>query len=136
MGYTLQRDLMAQGIHCDVVAPTSIPTPRGKAIKTDRLDAGYLAQFYANGLLTIVQPPAAEQEQDRDLLRSRQNLLKHQTDLRRHLRRPCCVETGCMTKPRPKTTPTGPSITMAGWSAPSMAYPAVSRAISNCCCGS
>ena len=85
IGYTLQRDLMAQGIHCDVVAPTSIPTPRGKAIKTDRLDAGYLAQFYANGLLTIGQSPDAEQEQDRDLLRSRQNLLKHQTDLRRHL---------------------------------------------------
>ena len=43
IGFSLQRDLMAQGIHCDVVAPTSIPTPRGKAIKTDRLDSGYLA---------------------------------------------------------------------------------------------
>ena len=60
-----------------MVAPSSIPHPRGRAIKTDRLDAGYLAQFYANGLLTIVQPPEAEQEQDRDLLRSRQHLLKH-----------------------------------------------------------
>ena len=84
-GYTLQRDLMARGLHCDIVAPSSIPTPRGKAVKTDRLDAGYLAQFYANGLLTIVHPPAVTQEQDRDWLRSRQNLLAHQTDLRRHL---------------------------------------------------
>ena len=85
IGYTLQRDLMAQGIHCDIAAPTSIPTPCGKAIKTDRIDAGYLAQFYANGLLTMVQTPDAEQEQDRDLLRSRQNLLQHQTELRRHI---------------------------------------------------
>lgn len=83
MGYSLQRDLVAQGYHCDVVAPSSIPSPRGKAIKTDRIDAGYRAPFYANGWLTIVQPPDAEQEQDRDLGRSRQNLLGPRTDLRR-----------------------------------------------------
>jgi len=59
--------------------------PRGKAVKTDRIDAGHLAQFYANELLTIVQPPDAEQEQGRDLLRSRQKLLQQQTQLRRHL---------------------------------------------------
>ena len=35
--------------------------------------------------LTIVQPPDAEQEQDRDLLRTRQNLLKQRTDLRKHM---------------------------------------------------
>ena len=82
IGYTLHRDLVDKGFHCDVVAPTSIPTPRGRAVKTDRLDAGQLAQYYANDLLTIVQPPDAEQEQDRDLLRTRQNLLKQRTDLR------------------------------------------------------
>ena len=85
VGYHLQRDLIGQGIHCDVVAPSSIPTPRGRAIKTDRIDAGQLTQFYAHGLLTIVQPPTAEQEQDRDILRSRQNLLKQRTDLRKHM---------------------------------------------------
>jgi transposase len=68
-----------------VVAPTSTPTPRGRAIKTDRIDAGQLAQYYANDLLTIVQAPDAKQEQDRDLLRTRQNLLKQRTDLRKHM---------------------------------------------------
>ncbi len=63
VGYCLQRDLISKGIHCDIVSPSSIPSPRGKAIKTDRIDAGYLAQFYANDLLTIVQPPDEEQEQ-------------------------------------------------------------------------
>jgi len=85
IGYCLQRDLISNDIHCDIVSPSSIPSPRGKAIKTDRIDAGYLAQFYANDLLTIVQPPNAEQEQDRDLLRSRQKLLQQQTHLRKHL---------------------------------------------------
>jgi transposase len=68
-----------------VVAPSSIPSPRGKAVKTDRIDAGQLAQFYANDLVTIVQPPDAEQEQDRDLLRTRQKLLLQRAQLRRHM---------------------------------------------------
>jgi len=68
-----------------VVAPTSIPSPRGKQIKTDRIDAGQLAQFYANGLLSIVNVPEQEQEHDRDLLRTRQHLLQQQTELRRHV---------------------------------------------------
>jgi hypothetical protein len=54
VGYCLQRDLTSNDIHCDIVSPSSIPSPRGKAVKTDRIDAGYLAQFYANDLLTIV----------------------------------------------------------------------------------
>ena len=85
VGYSLQRDVTGKGFHCDVVAPTSTPTPRGRAIKTDRIDAGQLAQYYANDLLTIVQAPDAKQEQDRDLLRTRQNLVKQRTDLRKHM---------------------------------------------------
>ena len=85
IGYCLQRDLISSGIHCDIVSPSSIPSPRGKAIKTDRIDAGYLAQFYANELLTIVQPPDEEQEQDRDLLRSRQKVIQQRNQLRKHL---------------------------------------------------
>ena len=69
LGYSLQRELVAQGLHCDVVAPTSIPTRRGKAIKTNRIDAGNLAQFYANGLLTIVHPPDASEKGDGLLFR-------------------------------------------------------------------
>jgi transposase len=85
IGYTLQRDLAENGYRCDVVAPTSIPNPRGKQIKTDRIDAAQLAQFYANGLLTFVSVPEPQLEQDRDLLRSRQKLLEQQTELRKHL---------------------------------------------------
>ena len=85
IGYCLQRDLLSNGVHCDVVSPSSIPSPRGKAVKTDRIDAGYLAQFYANGLLTIVQPPDEVQERDRDLLRSRQKVMQQRTQLRKHL---------------------------------------------------
>jgi hypothetical protein len=40
-----------------VVAPTSIPSPRGKQVKTDRIDATQLVQFYDNDLLTLVTIP-------------------------------------------------------------------------------
>jgi len=85
VGFTLQRDLTGKGFLCEVVAPNSIPRPQGKQIKTDRLDACDLARFYANDLLTVVAVPGIEQEQDRDLLRSRQTLLAQQSDLRRHI---------------------------------------------------
>jgi transposase len=149
VGYCLQRDLRAHGVHCDVVAPSSIPSPRGKAVKTDRIDAGHLAQFYANELVTVVQPPDAEQEQDRDLLRTRQKLLLQRAQLRRHmharanrhtgkascaarkspcqLSRRCCAATAYITKPRPASRATGPSPTTPGCNEPSRDLPAACR---------
>ena len=85
IGFTLQRDLTENGDVCEVVAPTSIPSPRGKQIKTDRIDASQLAHYYANGLLTLVSIPGLQQERDRDLLRTRQKLMEQQTELRRYL---------------------------------------------------
>jgi len=74
IGFTLQRDLIRLKYHCDVIAPSSIPRVNGNQIKTDRVDANKMAQFYANGLLTVVIPPDEEQERDRDLLKSRQKI--------------------------------------------------------------
>jgi transposase len=85
IGFTLQRALNDKGVHCDVAAPSSIPRQGGKAIKTDRIDAAQLAQFYASDLLTTVQVPELEIEQDRDLLRSRQRLMHQREQVRRHL---------------------------------------------------
>lgn len=85
VGFSLQRDLRKRAYECEVVAPSSIPRRAGKSVKTDRIDAADLAEFYANGLLTTVAVPDAEVEQDRDLLRSRQQLMHQQGDLRRHI---------------------------------------------------
>ena len=85
VGFSLQRDLQGRGYHCEVVAPSSIPRRGGKAVKTDRIDATELAEFYANDLLTVVAAPEAQTEQDRDLLRSRQQLMQQQGSLRRHI---------------------------------------------------
>ena len=85
VGFSLQRDIKARGFDCEVVAPSSIPRRAGKAVKTDRIDAKELAEFYANDLLTIVAAPDAQTEQDRDLLRSRQQLIQQQGKIRKHI---------------------------------------------------
>lgn len=85
IGFSLMRDLIANGIPCDVVAPNLIPKVAGNQVKTDRIDAGKLAEYYAKNLLTIVTPPEAEQERDRDLLRTRYFLVKQQGELRSHI---------------------------------------------------
>lgn len=85
IGYTLQRDLAKNNFDCVVIAPSSIPKVHGNQIKTDRIDAGKLAQFYASGLLTIVTVPEKETECDRDLMRSRQYVLRQLVELRVHI---------------------------------------------------
>jgi transposase len=85
VGFSLQRELAERGYPCEVVSPSSIPRRAGKAVKTDRIDAAELAEYYANGLFSVVAEPDAEIEQDRDLLRSRQRLIQQQGDLRRHI---------------------------------------------------
>ncbi len=44
-----------------------------------------MAELHANGLLTVVAAPDAQVEQDRDLLRSRQQLVQQQGALHRHI---------------------------------------------------
>ncbi len=60
-------------------------TTTNNTTSIEDIDAGYLAQFCANDLLTIVQPP--DEEQDRDLLRSRQKVVQQRKHLQAVLRR-------------------------------------------------
>jgi transposase len=71
-GYGLYWQLIGMGIHCDVVAPTLVPSKPGERVKTDRLDAEKLARSYSHGDLTPVWVPDAEHEALRDLVRARE----------------------------------------------------------------
>ena len=51
-GYELQRRLLAEGIDCQVIAPSLIPRKPGERIKTDTRDARKLAELLEGGLLT------------------------------------------------------------------------------------
>jgi len=89
IGYSLCRFLRKSGIHCDVIAPSLIPVKTGARVKTDRLDASKLAEYYAKDLLTPIHIPDETDEEVRDLLRSRNFLVKQRKMLKTHISSAC-----------------------------------------------
>lgn len=71
-GYTIYWQLVGMGVHCDVIAPSLIPTKAGDRVKTDRRDAHKLARYYRSGELTPVFVPDKAHEAIRDLVRARE----------------------------------------------------------------
>lgn len=84
-GYTLQRQIMAAGHECQVVAPSQIPHKPGERVKTDRRDALKLAQYLRAGELTAVWVPGHEQEAMRDLTRARSDMKTQELRARQQL---------------------------------------------------
>jgi len=70
-GYGLYRLLGSKGVRCDVVAPSEIPSRKGRHVKTDRIDACGLAHFLRSGDLVPIRVPGEEVEAMRDLVRAR-----------------------------------------------------------------
>lgn len=75
-GFDLHRMLDEMDIACDVIAPSLIPKKAGERIKTDRRDARKLASLYRAGLLTSISVPNEDQEAIRDLVRSRESVVR------------------------------------------------------------
>lgn len=75
-GYVLQRQMTAWGFHCDLIAPSLIPTRPGEKRKHDRRDAMQLGRLFRAGELTIVRVPTEAEERVRDLVRCRETFQK------------------------------------------------------------
>ena len=73
-GYDVYRQISKLGHHCDVVAPSLIPTKPGDRVKNDRRDSEKLSRLSRAGELTSVWVPDQEQEAMRDLTRARQDM--------------------------------------------------------------
>lgn len=85
LGFSLYRELIKKGFSVEVIAPSLIPELPSKRVKTDKIDAQKLAKLYANFLLTAVHIPSAENEADRDLLRTRKFLVDQLRSVRNHI---------------------------------------------------
>jgi len=85
-GYTLARDLLEQGYHCDVIAPSKIPRQPGDRVKTDRRDALQLASLARAGALVPVVIPDARDEAIRDLSRAREDAVRARLKARQQLK--------------------------------------------------
>jgi transposase len=73
-GYVIHRAMRDWGYHCDVIAPSLIPTKPGHQRKHDKYDAAQLARLYRAGELTTIRIPSEAEERVRDLVRCRETL--------------------------------------------------------------
>lgn len=72
LGYTLFHTLDKHGIECKILAPTTMPSPRGKKrIKTDKRDAKVIAENLAYNTCSFVAVPEDGDMEIRDYIRMR-----------------------------------------------------------------
>jgi transposase len=74
-GYSLYDWLKQQGVDVIVTPPSKIPIAAGDFVKTDKRDARHLAHLLSSGLLKSVPVPDKRKREDRDLLRTRDQLV-------------------------------------------------------------
>jgi transposase len=85
-GYVIYRHLKKRGYHCEVIAPSLIPTKASDRVKTDRRDARQLARLFRAGELTAIYVPDEEDEAVRDLVRARERAMVDQRRARQRLK--------------------------------------------------
>jgi len=71
LGYTLYHQLTGAGIKCVILAPTTMLSPQGQRIKTDKRDAHLIAQCLCYGGYHPVYIPTGEDDAVKEYLRMR-----------------------------------------------------------------
>lgn len=86
-GFWLQKELEGLGIGCIVVNPCDVPTTdKEKKQKRDAVDSKKLARSLANGELAPVHVPDLQLQQDRSLVRVRQQVVGNLTRCRNRIK--------------------------------------------------
>lgn len=70
-GFGLHDSIVDAGFPCLVVSPASVPTARGKRVKTNRLDSIKLADLLCGGQLSGIRVPSQKYRDLRDLTQLR-----------------------------------------------------------------
>jgi len=84
-GFWIYRRLRAQGLACMVVSPSMTPRRAGDRVKTDRRDCLMLARLARAGELEPIYVPDAKDEAMRDLVRTREDAVCMQRQVRQRL---------------------------------------------------
>jgi transposase len=86
-GFTVQRSLASKGIECEIIHPADVPTTdKEKRQKTDRIDSRKLAKLCKNQDMDGIYVPSIEQQEERNLLRARQKLVRDQTRVKNRIK--------------------------------------------------
>jgi transposase len=92
LGYQLHDELKAAGIDCRVLAPTKMPqSHKQKSKKNDANDAEAILEHLRNyrlagSELAEVRVPSAQQREDQETVRAREDLTRKQTRLKAQIR--------------------------------------------------
>lgn len=85
-GFWLYDKLIADGIETIVVPPSLIPIESGNRVKTDKRDSRKLANFLERNMLKKVYVLTEEDRADRELVRTRRQLVEHRSDVARQIK--------------------------------------------------
>jgi transposase len=85
-GFGLHDQLREDGIEGIVVPPSLIPIESGNKVKTDKRDSRKLARLLESNMLKRVYVLTQEDRADRELLRTRRQILGHRNDVARQIK--------------------------------------------------
>lgn len=86
-GFWVQEALADAGVNCIVVNPADVPTSdKEKRQKRDAVDSQKLARELRNNQLHPIHIPDKGRQQDRTLLRTRENIVENQTRCRNRIK--------------------------------------------------
>jgi transposase len=85
-GFWLYDRLTEGGIETIVVPPSLIPIESGNKVKTDKRDSRKLAQLLEGNMLKRVYVLTEEDRVDRELLRTRRQIVEHRNDVARQIK--------------------------------------------------
>jgi len=85
-GFWLYDRLTEDAIETIVVPPSLIPIESGNKVKTDKRDSRKLARLLENNMLKRVYVLNEEDRVDRELLRTRRQMVEHRNDVARQIK--------------------------------------------------
>lgn len=74
LGYSLQKQLAAEGVECVILAPSTMPKAPGQRIKTDKRDAENIARCLAYHQYKAVYVPDEEDDAVKEYIRMRNDV--------------------------------------------------------------
>jgi len=86
-GFWVQRELSKHGICCEVIHPADVPTSdKEKRQKTDKMDSRKLSRLCKSKEVRGIYIPTEEQQEERNLLRVRQKIIKDTTRVKNRIK--------------------------------------------------
>jgi len=85
-GFWLYDRLIQDGIETIVVPPSLIPIESGNKVKTDKRDSRKLTRLLKSNLLKRVYVLSEEDRADRELMRTRRQIVGHRNDVARKIK--------------------------------------------------